>query len=160
MIKTIPYSVVFLATVAMIYFHPGKLCAQSPPALPADGSLRAIITSQSGAERYLFSQQYALGRVGLAPNQLVTVTLQFSSDQRGNLVEIGSLDGGAVTVDNVSQSLTVREDETASFGFQAGFTPGVYRLLVQFGATQYRLQFYVLDLVHPQNNPPRVRIVY
>lgn len=138
----------------MIYLQAEKNYAQAPPETPT-----AVITSASGAARHLLSHQHILDRVGLGPNQVVTVTLQFPSDTQGKPVMVGALDGGGLTANVGMENLFVDEDGTVVFSFQAGAAPGLYRLIVQLGANDYRLEFYVLDLDHPQNNPPRVQIV-
>lgn len=145
------------ATVlAVACLAPPPLFAQSP-----DIPVSVLVTSASGAKRQLPGSNYMLGRAGLSPEQIVTVTLQFPRQQAGQLVSVSSLDGGAVSLleDDKSSALFVSEDGTAPFQFHAGHQPGLYRLIIMFGAAFYDLEFYVLDFQNTQRNPPRVQVV-
>jgi hypothetical protein len=149
------FPLAFIAGVsAMIFLLPEKLSAQLP-----DEDLTVVVTSASGTERYLESYSHVLDRAGLGPNQTVALTLQFSSGHKGKPVMVSALDGGGLAASNGMENLLVGEDGTVALSFQAGAAPGLYRLLVQLGVNAYRLEFYVLDLVHPQDNPPRLQIV-
>jgi hypothetical protein len=140
----------------MIHLSAGQLAAQS--STPGSG-LQATITSDSGAERYLLSYDYMLGRAGLAPEQLVTVTLQFPTKQAGKPVSAASLDGGKVSLTRDASELLIAENGEARFQFQGGASPGLYRLMIQLEADTYELEFYVLNLAHPELNPARLQIV-
>jgi hypothetical protein len=88
--------------------------------------------------------------VGLQPNETVNITVQFSQDKAGHLLKVEPLDGGCV----LSGSQTVvASDGTAIFQFQGGRSPGRYQLSVHDSAEEVGLQFWVLDLTNPQNNP-------
>ena len=60
----------------------------------------------------------------------------------GTVVEQGLfvVDGGKVRL----SSLFVSKDGKAGFSFQAGDTPGLYRVQVTVGADQYELQLYAV----------------
>jgi hypothetical protein len=140
----------------MIHLGAGKIAAQSSTPVSAT----ATITSASGAKRELPSYDEMLGRAGLAPEQLVTVKLQFPTNTVGKSVNVASLDGGIVSLlDNATQ-LLIAANGTARFQFQADASPGLYRVMIQVEADTYRLEFYVLDLNHPERNPARLTIVY
>jgi hypothetical protein len=62
-------------------------------------------------------------------------------------------------VGNAAQ-LLIGEDGAARFQFHAGASPGLYRLMIQLEADTYQLEFYVLNLNHPEQNPARLQIVY
>jgi hypothetical protein len=100
-----------------------------------------------------------LGRAGLGPEQVVTVTLQFPEELKGKPVSVSSLDGGSVSSVDGESELKISEFGTAPFQFHAGRAPGLYRLIIMFGAAFYHLEFYVLDLQNTQRNPPRVQVV-
>ena len=85
------------------------------------------------------------------------VTLQCPSAQKGDAVLVSSLDGGEITAP--AGILRVAPDGTVFFHFRAPGLPGNYRVLVQFAGQEQVLNFYVLDTEHPNNNPPRVKIV-
>jgi hypothetical protein len=127
------------------------------PPLPAEGSMNAVIVSNSGQARRLSGFNGYVGRAGLRPRQAVRVTLVCPVSLKGQPVSVFSPDGGGPVSPN--DALTVHLDGTASFVFQAGAGHGLYRVFVQAGAQRNLIEFYVLDIEHPSNNPPRVRIV-
>lgn len=145
-----------LAAIALLYIPCEKLSAQT---ISPGNSLAAVITSASGAERHLLTQDYIVDRVGLGPNQVVAVTLQFPTALGGKPVAVTPFDGGEATANYGMENLAVGRDGTVSFSFQAGWSPGLYRLGVQLDAYDYRLEFWVLDPGNPQRNPPRLQIV-
>jgi hypothetical protein len=130
------------------------LAAQSSP---DDGSVDASIVSASGKGRRLRGQADYIGRAGLRANQLVSVTLRFPATRVAQPVLISTLDGGGIIAPK--KDLSVAADGTVDFKFQADSEPGLYRVFVQAGVDEYRLEFFVLDTEHPEKNPPRVRIV-
>lgn len=134
---------------------PKTLFAQSAPAVPVG----VLVTSASGAERQLPGSDYMLGRAGLTPEQIVTVTLQFPEELKGKPVSVSSLDGGSVSSVDGASDLKISVDGTAPFQFHAGHQPGLYRLIIMLGPAFYHLEFYVLDLQNTQRNPPRVQVV-
>lgn len=157
------FSYACIAAFAMIVLPAGQLPGQSlvQPAAIGVSLQGAIITSDSGATRQLNTYLGLVGRLGLAPNQLVRVTLQFSQEHKNKRVLVGLLDGGEITpYPNATDSIRVMGDGTASFTFQGGNAVGLYRLEVQFEAEEYRLEFRVIDPVNLQNNPPRLQILH
>lgn len=154
--NNIPLAAAIAAAFAVTWLLPKTLFAQSSPAIP----VAVLVTSASGAERQLVGSDYNLGRAGLSPEQSVTVTLQFpQQDLKGQPVSVSSLDGGSVSSVDGASDLRISEYGTAPFQFHAGRQPGLYRLVIMFGAASYYLEFFVL---HPQNaarNPPNVQVV-
>lgn len=144
-----------IGAVATICLPAAKLAAQT-----ASDATFGVVTSASGQERHLRCHENVLDRVGLAPDQLVTVTLQFPLETMGNRVFVLPLDGGTVTTLDGSHAFIVGEEGTIAFAFRAPPPPGLYRVIAQLGEDDYRFQFYVLDLVHPERNPPRLQVVY
>lgn len=127
------------------------------PANTDDGTVAAVIGSDSGKERHLHGGQGYIGRAGLRPNQKVKVTLQCPGSKKGDPVLVSLLDGGDIVPAN--EVLKVAPDGTVSFKYNAPATHGLFRVLVQVGEREQRLEFYVLDVDHPGNNPLRVRVV-
>jgi len=81
-------------------------------------------------------------RVTLQPGQTVSVALQFPTSYAGQPVLVGALDGGEVTAE---ENLSVSAEGTVEWTFQAGITPGLYRVSLQVGSEQQLLQFYVIN---------------
>jgi hypothetical protein len=100
-------------------------------------------------EKHLSSHNGLVDQLVVNPNQAVPVTLQFARDKAGTRVAVGSLDGGEVTGSNL-----ILPTGKLLFTFR-GKSPGLYRVLVQLPAQEYRLQFYVIDPNRPRN--PRLR---
>lgn len=153
--KSIPLAAAIAAAFAMTWLLPKTLFAQSSLVTPVG----VLVTSASGAERQLPGSDYMLGRAGLSPEQVVTVTLQFPQDRKGQPVSVSSLDGGSLSSVDGASDLKVSEDGIAPFQFHAGHQPGLYRLVIVFGAAFYHLEFYVRDLQNTERNPPRVQVV-
>src|ERR1700737_1434802 len=89
--------------------------------------------------------------VGLQPNQVVDVAVQFSTDKAGRTIIIEPLDGGQVI--GSSNKLVVSTDGTLTFRLQAGHDPGVCQISLHDGAQEMGLQFWVLNQQDPQENP-------
>jgi hypothetical protein len=70
---------------------------------------------------------------------------------------VRALDGGDIIP--AADVLKVGPDNTVSFNYHGGNLHGLYRVMVLVGGAEQLLEFYVLDLVRPGNNPPRIRIV-
>jgi len=104
-----------------------------------------IATNGAGVEKHLFSHNGVVDQLVVNPNQAVPVTLQFPLDKAGTRVAVGSLDGGEVNGSNL-----VLPTGKLVFTFR-GQSPGLYRLLVQLPAEQYRLEIYVIDPNRPRN---------
>jgi hypothetical protein len=146
-----------IAGAVILSLSPGKVSAQSAAPETSQPFVNATIGSDSGKERRLHGHDGYIGRAGLRPNQKVAVTLDCPGSQKGDAVRVGSLDGGGIVPAN--ETLKVGPDGTVFFKFEAGAYPGLYRVLIEVGGRQHLLEFYVLDLARPGNNPPRVRIV-
>jgi hypothetical protein len=63
---------------------------------------------------------------GLAPNQVVTVTVQFGAQEVGQAVQASALDGGTLTVPN--GGLIVDQNGNVTFQFQVGAEFGLYQV--------------------------------
>ena len=118
--------------------------------------LEVTIKSASGKERYPLCHDNRIDRVGLAPNQSVEIKLKYKGEKKGEQMFVTSFDGGRLSG---HQNLSVGAGATVHFTYQAAGLPGKYRVLVRIGDEDYWFDFYVLDLVKPERNPPRVQIV-
>ena len=88
-------------------------------------------------------------RVGLQPNQVVSLSVQLPAALAGRQIIIESLDGGLVS----DTAATVATDGALALQFQAGSQPGMYRVNLRSGPLALGLEFYVLDPTQPENNP-------
>lgn len=145
-----------LAAVFVLLCTP-DLAAQSPPTSAGNESVSAVIASNSGRERRLHGQNGYIGRAGLRPRQPVRVSLGFPVELAGSSAVVWSPDGGAIM--SAQEALKIKADGTVSFLFEAGAHHGLYRVFVELVGQRHLLEFYVLDLENPGNNPPRLRIV-
>ncbi len=133
------------------------LAAQPPPTSTANESVTAVIASSSGRERRLNGQNGYIGRAGLRPRQPVRVRLGFPVELAGGSAVVLSPDGGALLPPQ--EAVKIKADGTVSFLFEAGAHHGLYRVFVEVLGQRHLLEFYVMDLENPRNNPPRLRIV-
>ena len=124
--------------------------AAPAPVLTTPASLEVTATNGGGKEKHLFSHNGVVDQLVVNPNQAIPVTLQFPADKAGTPVAVGSLDGGEVT----GGKIVILPTGKLIFTFR-GQSPGLYRLLVQLPAEQYRLEFYVIDPNRPRH--PRLR---
>jgi hypothetical protein len=90
-------------------------------------------------------------QIGVQPGEVVSVTIQFTSDHAGEAIKVGSLDGGRIS----NTSTAVSDEGSVTFNFQAAGSAGLNRVLVRHGLQTLRVQFWVLGS-NPQNNPPVV----
>jgi hypothetical protein len=88
---------------------------------------------------------------GLAPDQVVDVTIEFGAQKAGELVQAAALDGGIL---NVPQGgLVADENGSVSFQFQAGHEPGLYQVALRDDTHEMGVQFYVINYQAPAENP-------
>ena len=148
---SLPLGLAFLASLLIV--PSGTSFAQEPP---EENPLEVEITSASNAKRNPLNQNGFVSRIGLRPGQVISIGLKFNEERTGEQLIVSSPDGGVLSGhDNLSISST----SNASFSYQAGAAPGLYRIVLQTASEEYLFEFYVLDLTDPTKNPPRVRIV-
>jgi hypothetical protein len=121
---------------------PGAGLAFDATATISFGGSQSVTATSNGA---------VFDRVGLQPNQVVDVTVQFPPEKSGHTIIVEPLDGGCLI--GPTNKLVVAADGTFSFRFQAGRDSGDYQVSFHDGAQEIGLQFWVLDLQNPQNNP-------
>jgi hypothetical protein len=122
------------------------------PALPHKAGPSATITF-AGSEPFKTRSKSGLFRLtGIRPGEVVEVKLQFPSEWAKTNVVIQALDGGNVSAQ--AKDALVAADGSASFRFQAGNQPGLYRVSAIGGGSSSILKFWVADPKNPKANPP------
>jgi hypothetical protein len=116
-----------------------------------DNSLQVAIKYGEAKSLRPVSFQGITQKVGLHPNQVVTVALQFPVNRAGESVVVRPLDGGKAILPD--RGLVVGKDGSAKFDFQANATPGSSNVAIEIGGEEYGLQFYVLNDTNPSRNP-------
>lgn len=91
-------------------------------------------------------------RLGLNPQQVVTITVQFPAELAGQLILADPLDGGTLTVPD--EGAIVGPDGNVTFQFQAGDSFGACRLAVHQPDDSNFIQLWIVDPDHPENTPP------
>jgi hypothetical protein len=119
-------------------------------------TIEVIIRSGSGKERAPLTNDGVVDRVGLRPGQVVSIRLKAHGHANSEPVFFTALDGGQLWSD---APLALDGNGKTEFYYEGAFSPGLYRVLLRIGSTEYMLTFYVLDLENPEKNPPRVRVV-
>jgi hypothetical protein len=89
---------------------------------------------------------------GLAPDQIVDVTIQFGAQKAGELIQGAALDGGILSIP--PSGLTADENGSVSFQFQAGHEPGLYQVALRDETHEMGVQFWVINYQAPAQNPP------
>jgi len=91
-------------------------------------------------------------RLGLRPQQLVTITVQFPVDLAGQVILVDPLEGGSLTVPE--EGVFIGVDGNITFQFQGGDAFGACRLAVHQPDDSNFIQFWIVDPDHPENTPP------
>lgn len=112
--------------------------------------------------------------VGLKPDQIVQVTVQYPTSQSLQIVNLAALDGGMVLPPTIGPgnlpptataatdiplttlSLAISVDGKLSFTFVATHDPGKNQISLRSGSQEFGLQFWVFDLENPETNPPAI----
>jgi hypothetical protein len=172
-----PSTVLMTAAVALFCLSLPRLSAQTtggtegpPEKSPDENSadpVVLIISYGGGSEARFESHRGIVGVVSMHPDEMMPLSLQFTSDKVGLPVAIAPVDGGDVvgmeSVSNLAvngngqftfnyepkDALSVDNDGLVHFGFQPVHHPGLYRLMVQLPGEQHVLNFYVIDPDHP-----------
>jgi hypothetical protein len=127
-----------------------------PPPLPLDplAGQPQFATVSLGLGKIVNPQRHKVTfeKVGLEPQQIVAVTLQYPVALAGRPASIEPLDGGKVITSG--QNLIIGADGTLRFEYQAGANPGLYQIRVHYDVQAIALQFWVFDHAHLDNTPP------
>lgn len=134
--------VIALALVASFANHCAILSvrAQSEFGNRSTAPIQMVARPGTSMETWRTSDNAVLAPVGLQVNEQIAITLIFPVEKANYGVSIVPLDGGEVITS--SNGLYVSSDGTASFMFQGGDTPGLYRVIVTVGGDQYLAQIY------------------
>jgi hypothetical protein len=97
-------------------------------------------------------------RLGLDPQQTVTITVAFPVELAGQVMLAEALDAGTLIVPE--EGLTVGSDGNVVFQFQAGNAFGATRISVHQPDDNNFVQLWVVDPNHPENTPPDLPGVY
>ena len=97
-------------------------------------------------------------RLGLLPQQLLTITVQFPAELAGQIVIAEPLDGGTLSMPD--GGLFIGSDGAVTFQFQAGNAFGACRVAVHQPDDSNFIQLWVVDPAHPENTPPDLPGVY
>jgi hypothetical protein len=89
---------------------------------------------------------------GLAPDQVVNVTLQFGVQKAGQTIQATALDGGVLTIPN--GGLVADQNGNVAFQFQVGHDPGLYQVALRDDTHEMGVQFWVINSQAPAENPP------
>lgn len=143
--------------------------APKPPPLPVNPPVlgpSATIVLPTAAYAISRSVNGLFQRVGLSPDQVAQVTVQYPSTQSLQFVKAEAMDGGlvAVNIPGPLQTSTfgpfgggvINANGVFTFTFKAGHTPGLYQVRLRQSDQVLALRFWVLDSMHPKNNPPAI----
>lgn len=126
---------------------PGNI---QPPYIPAVAILLGIV-GEAVPLKIPSNKQGSFPLVGVRPDQLVQVSVQYPVIKTGQVIVAEALDGGQVLVQG---PMVVGLDNTIRFQFRAAHTPGLNHIALRDGSRVLGLQFWVLDEVRPERNPP------
>lgn len=90
--------------------------------------------------------------LGVLPQQLLTITVQFPRELAGQAMIAEAPDGGALAIPE--GGLFVDGDGMVTFQFQVDNAFGACRLAVHQPDDSNFLQFWIVDPTHPENTPP------
>jgi hypothetical protein len=110
-------------------------------------------------------------RVGLSPDQVAQITVQYPAAQSLQFVKAEAVDGGLVAANIPAVQPpnnpiggfvqfthfgggVINANGTFTLAFKAGHTPGLYQVRLKQTDRVLTLRFWVLDSQNPQNNPP------
>ncbi len=129
-----------LAFVVVVYLPAGKMSVQAQDGNRFSIPIEMWIDGDTDETRQRTSHSGIIDAIGVFRNEQIGITLILPSSRIDYSVGVTPLDGGEIVG---SENLTVARDGTVHFTFQAGDTPGLYRVLAIIRSEQYQLQFYV-----------------
>lgn len=152
-----------IAAIAAICLNAPTLIAQSPdiPPLPgptilspppAENGPSATIALAGKAQFKAKSRKGRFPLAGIGRLEAADIQLQFPGGWANATIIIEALDGGRVL--GTPRSNVIAADGTASFRFQVGDKPGLYRILLICAGNSSTLKFWVADPENPNANPP------
>jgi hypothetical protein len=134
---------------------PSASPSSSPPPLSSDGSPSAAMTYPDGSGVQAQGRSGRFPLVAAGAGQSINLQLRFAGGAASTGLIVQNLDGGNIPATQINS--TIAADGTASFQFQTGGKPGLYRVLINQGGSVSLLQFWVLDPTNAAANPPTVQ---
>lgn len=122
------------------------------PALPSKAGPSATITFPGNAPFKTRSKSGLFRLAGIRSGEAVEIKLQFPIERANTPLVLQALDGGSLTAQ--PKTAVIAADGSASFRFQAGDQPGLYRVAVIAAGGNSTLKFWVADPKNPKANPP------
>lgn len=140
------------------------LCANGCLSLAVHGQAPIDSTVRSGSESLPLVVNSGAGKsvetkiiygvalpIGLQPNQTVDVSVQFPAGRAGESIPVSVWDGGKIST--ASNNALVGGDGRLTFTFQAGSSPGLYRVVLQPASEEYCVRFWVINPNQPKKKP-------
>ena len=158
--KSVPLGIAGLAIVAsgLLVFSTAARAQDGEPQPITSRALAAAVDYGNDAVFSPAKHGTDFDRLGLLPEQLLTITVQFPAELAGQLLIADPLDGG--TVYAPEEGLFIGSDGNATFQFQAGASFGACRVAVHQPDDSNFLWFWIVDPEHPENTPPDLPGVY
>ncbi len=159
--KTVPLGIAGLAVLASGLFGFSSLVrAQDGDGLEPEASRALAATVDYGNDAIFQPPKHntAFERLGLQPQQVLTITVEFPVDLAGQVITAEPLDGGILTLPE--EGLIVGSDGNVTFQFQASDSCGACRVAVHQADDLNFLQLWIVDPGHPENTPPGLPGVY
>jgi hypothetical protein len=97
-------------------------------------------------------------QLGIRPETVVTITVQFPVELTGQPMLVEPLDGGLATTPE--DGLIVDAEGKVTFQFQTSDFFGACRIAVHQPDDSNFVQFWIVDPDHPENTPPGLPGVY
>jgi hypothetical protein len=138
------------------------LVSSGVPAVPPTSPVSRLQTGESASVAIalgaappiaLATKQGIFGLVGVSPDQLVQITVQYPALKTGRPIIAEALDGGQIIAPT---TIVVGLDHAIHFQFRAAHTPGFNHIALHEGSREVGLQFWVMDAQHPERKPPVV----
>jgi hypothetical protein len=98
------------------------------------------------------------GQLGMRPQQVLFITVQFPSELAGQRMIVEALDGGTLSIPE--EGVFVGSDGNVTFQFEAGDAFGECRIAVHQPDDTNLLQLWIVDPDHPENIPPDLAGIY
>lgn len=121
---------------------PVSVNPNSAGAVSAAASLGTVTVNPGNGEG-----RFAL--IGVQPNQVIPVALQYPAGNAGRAIQVSALDGGRL----LSSPGSAASDSSFKIQYQVGDDVGLYRVALTDGQRVVVLQFWVLDSQNAQRNP-------
>jgi hypothetical protein len=150
--KSVPFGIAGVAAATGLFIFLSTLHAQDDGAPPA-AITHALAATVDYGNDVIFQPEKSgtdFGLLGVRPDQIVSVSVQFPPEYVGQPVSAGTLDGGAITLPE--GGLVVDSNGMVTFQFQGGFL-GACRVNVHLADDANFLQFWVVDVDCPDSNP-------